>query len=109
MTTDFNDICNCARVVVPSTYLAFSDFACILNISQVGNEKAHTVSRIKKQSEIYFIIPSVLLKVKRFKYHASILESQDWRKTTIIKSPLQTGLNSFGGPFRIYYKLKDAL
>jgi hypothetical protein len=35
-----------------------------------------------------------------FKDHANILESQDWRKTTIIKGPLQTGLNSFGGPLK---------
>jgi hypothetical protein len=36
-----------------------------------------TTSCIKIQSEIYFKIPSVLLKVKRFKYHASMLDCDE--------------------------------
>ena len=34
-------ICIFTRVGVTSTYLYFKDFACILNISQIGTEKAH--------------------------------------------------------------------
>jgi hypothetical protein len=34
------------------------------------------ISCVKNQSEIYFKIPSVLLKAKRLKYHASMFECQ---------------------------------
>jgi hypothetical protein len=39
LTTINHDICNFIRVVVTSTYLYFGDFACILNKSQVDDNK----------------------------------------------------------------------
>jgi hypothetical protein len=41
----------------------------------LGRKRLITTSRVKNQSETYCIVPSVLLKMKRLKYHASIVES----------------------------------
>ena len=55
-------ICNLKILHVFSTY------------HRLARRKLTTTFCIKKQSEINFIIPSVLIGVKRFKYHASIVE-----------------------------------
>ena len=41
LTTPFHDICILARVGIASAYMYLVDFPCILNISQIGNERAH--------------------------------------------------------------------
>jgi hypothetical protein len=71
---DESNLWNIKIFRISSTYLNFSDLACILNVSQLAMRRLTTISCIKNQSEIYCIIPSVLLKMKRFKYHASIVE-----------------------------------
>jgi len=53
----------------------------ILNVfstyHRLAMRRLPTTFCIKTQPEFYFIIPSVLLKVKRFKYNASMLDCDE--------------------------------
>jgi len=46
LTTPFHDICILARVGIASTYLWFSDFACILNLSAIQWSLPDTVKNL---------------------------------------------------------------
>ena len=71
------DICNPYRTQSVRHITGFdtSIFAVIFSLYRESAVKRHTTtSCVKNQSEIYCRVPSVLLIMKRFKYHASMVE-----------------------------------